>query len=96
MSTTINEEVTPPRPTDGMTDEEFLNYCEAHSDTPRCGFTPGNIHRLLFLAGMKEASRFYENLSPRVSISGGSSRRMADIVSTAEPCAKARRPVSIS
>lgn len=34
-----------------MTDEEFLDYCDAHSETPRAGFVPDNIVRLLELAG---------------------------------------------
>ena len=34
-----------------MTDAEFLDYCETHSETPRCGFTPASIARLLRLAG---------------------------------------------
>jgi hypothetical protein len=34
-----------------MTDKEFLDYCEAMTETPRCGFVPSNIARLLRLAG---------------------------------------------
>ena len=33
-----------------MPDEEFLNYCESHSETPRCGFVPDHIVRLASLA----------------------------------------------
>ena len=37
-----------------MTDEEFLSYCEGMAETPRCGFVPSNIARLLRLAGHDE------------------------------------------
>ena len=34
-----------------MNDNEFLDYCEAMTETPDCGFVPSNIARLLRLAG---------------------------------------------
>lgn len=37
-----------------MTNDEFLNYCEAHATTPRCGFVPEQLARLCRLAGRSE------------------------------------------
>lgn len=34
-----------------MTDAEFLDYCESHASTPRCGFVPEQLSRLSRLAG---------------------------------------------
>lgn len=36
---------------DEQTDEAFLNYCEAHAETPRAGFVPKQLVRLFKLAG---------------------------------------------
>jgi hypothetical protein len=42
-----------------MTDEDFWDYCEAHSETPRCGFVPEHLSRLCLLAGLpSEAKRW--------------------------------------
>lgn len=38
-----------------MTDSEFLDYCYAHADTPRCGFVPEHAARLARLAGQEDA-----------------------------------------
>lgn len=42
-----------------MTDPEFLNYCDAHAETPRCGFVPSQLSRLLQLAGDAEGADFW-------------------------------------
>ena len=34
------------------TDEEFLQYCDTHSETPRCLFNTDQIFRLCDLAGV--------------------------------------------
>ena len=39
-----------------MDDKEFLEYCLGMSYTPRCGFVPSQISRLLRLAGKTEAA----------------------------------------
>lgn len=39
-----------------MTDEEFLDYCGAHADTDRCGFTKDQIARLLRLAQNRDSA----------------------------------------
>jgi hypothetical protein len=49
-----------------MTDAEFLAYCEAHAETPRCGFTPAHIARLCRLAGRDEAAKRWEGHPPGV------------------------------
>lgn len=41
---------------DDMSDEEFLDYCYAHADTPRCGFVPAQAARLARLAGQDDAA----------------------------------------
>lgn len=38
-----------------MEDDEFLSYCDAHSETERAGFVPDNIVRLLELAGEEQS-----------------------------------------
>ena len=47
-----------------MTDAEFLDYCEAMTRTERCGFVPGNIVRLLRLAGEDERAKAWEGAAP--------------------------------
>lgn len=52
-----------------MTDDEFLRYCHSHADTPRCGFVPEQIARLLRLAAPDECARDierWEQTPPRV------------------------------
>ena len=49
-----------------MTDDEFLNYCEAHADTPRCGFVPQQLARLCRLAGTVNAPKFWEKQPQQV------------------------------
>lgn len=39
---------------DEWTDEEFLRYVEAHSETPRALFSMAHVNRLLKTAGKKE------------------------------------------
>jgi hypothetical protein len=39
---------------DDMEDAEFLSYCDAHASSPRCGFVPEHIARLLRLGGNEE------------------------------------------
>lgn len=41
-------------------DTEFLDYCFFHSETPRCGFVPSHVARLLRLA-----SPVYEEVARR-------------------------------
>lgn len=43
-----------------MTDEEFLIYCDSMADTPRCGFAPSNVARLVRLAGQEEWAKHWE------------------------------------
>lgn len=43
-----------------MSDDEFLNYCDAHADTPRCGFVPEQIARLARLAGEEEIAAVWD------------------------------------
>ena len=48
-----------------MTDREFLDYCEAHAETPRCGFTPAQVARLVRLAGRNvDVVAYWEAQSP--------------------------------
>ncbi len=37
----------------GMTDEELIAYCDAHSETPRALFVGGHVNRMYVLAGSK-------------------------------------------
>lgn len=37
-----------------MTDDEFLSYCHSMAETPRAGFVPEHIERVLRLAGEDE------------------------------------------
>lgn len=39
---------------DEMGDDEFLRYCDSMADTPRCGFAPCHVARLVRLAGYDE------------------------------------------
>lgn len=39
-----------PREKKWAADMEFLSYCEMHSQTPRCGFTPEQLARLYQMA----------------------------------------------
>jgi len=55
-----------PSPTDDLTDEEFITYCDAHSDMPRCGMTPAQTHRLLMIAGMHGSAEQYLYMPPTV------------------------------
>lgn len=57
--------------TDGeMSDEEFLNYCEAHADTPRCGFVPAQLSRLHGLAGFLQRAKIWGAMSNAVHDAG--------------------------
>lgn len=48
-------------PTDSiMGDQEFLVYCSSMADTPRCGFTPTLIARLLRLAGREDEAATWD------------------------------------
>lgn len=49
-----------------MTDEEFLDYCESMTETPRCGFVPSNIARLLRLAGRGEWAALWDKEGIRI------------------------------
>lgn len=49
-----------------MTDQEFLDYCEVHSETPRCGFTPAQLARLCRLIGNEKAAEGLEKTLPGV------------------------------
>ena len=49
-----------------MTDDEFLNYCETHAGTPRCGFIPGQLARLCRLAGAVGATEFWAQQNLRI------------------------------
>jgi hypothetical protein len=49
-----------------MTDKEFLDYCESMAETPRCGFVPSNIARLLRLAGDEETAKQWDPEHHRV------------------------------
>lgn len=42
-----------------MTDAEFLSYCFTHAETPRAGFVPKQIARLLTLA---DPDKYKENI----------------------------------
>ncbi len=37
-----------------MNDQEFLSYCQGMAMTPRCGFVPQQVARLIRLAGGDE------------------------------------------
>ena len=39
---------------DEMGDDEFLSYCLGMATTPRCGFVPAQIARLIRLSGGRE------------------------------------------
>lgn len=45
-----------------MNDLEFLDYCEYHAQTPRCGYTPEHLARLNRLAGREETATFLATL----------------------------------
>jgi len=49
-----------------MNDKEFLDYCEGMTETPRCGFTPQSIARLLRLAGREEWAERWDKEGTRV------------------------------
>ena len=49
-----------------MDDTEFLSYCDSHAETPRCGFVPAQIARLLRLANYVHAAEQWEMVSNRV------------------------------
>jgi len=49
-----------------MTDDEFLNYCAAHADTPRCGFVPQELARLSRLADSEGAAQVWDAHPNRV------------------------------
>ena len=49
-----------------MNDEEFLDYCNLHSRTPRCGFTPSQLGRLCMLAGLHTVAEQWLSEAPRV------------------------------
>ena len=49
-----------------MTDKEFLDYCEGMTDTPRCGFVPSSIARLLRLAGHEDLAKQWDTVPHRV------------------------------
>ena len=40
-----------------MNDSEFLQYCETHSHTERCGFVPSQIARLCKLIGDEDSAK---------------------------------------
>ncbi len=45
-----------------MNDVDFLDYCQEHSFTERCGFVPEHVARLVKLAGMSdETIRYWES-----------------------------------
>lgn len=44
-----------------MSDNEFLNYCDTHSHSERCGFVPEHIARLASLAGKDEIAEAWSN-----------------------------------
>lgn len=45
-----------------MSDEEFLNYCRTHCQSPRTAFVPAQIARLLRLAGREETAKEWDAL----------------------------------
>jgi hypothetical protein len=49
-----------------MTDKEFLDYCDAMTETPRCGFVPSNIARIFRLAGDQETAKTWDDQPNRV------------------------------
>ena len=50
-----------------MGDDEFLSYCNGMADTPRCGFVPEQIARLIRLSGGdEELARKWDNLPNEV------------------------------
>lgn len=52
---------------DEMSDRDFLDYCLAMADTPRCGFAPKNVGRLIRLAGgSEEWAAHWEAKAPNV------------------------------
>lgn len=49
-----------------MGDQEFLNYCDSHSETQRCGFVPEQIARLAQLAGKPGIAEIWDEKPFRV------------------------------
>lgn len=49
-----------------MDDNEFLDYCYTHAETPRCGFVPEQISRLLKLAGCYSLAETWDRISVQV------------------------------
>jgi len=45
-----------------MNDEEFLDYCEIHSETARCGFIPSELERLCRLSGFNKSANMYKEM----------------------------------
>lgn len=66
-----------------MTDDEFIAYCEAHSETERAGFVPENIVRILRLSGNADLAAVWEKASPDMIV-----RIRADVMHPV--CARAR------
>ncbi|TWB15574.1 hypothetical protein FBZ88_12927 [Nitrospirillum bahiense] len=49
-----------------MTISDFIAYCETHSETPRCGFVPAHIGRLMTLAGEPARAEAWFRMPPSV------------------------------
>ncbi len=55
----------------GMTDLEWITYCETHCESPRAGFVPANLERIYRLAGMDAEADAWTNAIPHQIISVG-------------------------
>lgn len=66
MSTFDNRPVSASQVGAEMNDDEFLDYCETHAASPRCGFTPCQIARLMRMSNMKESAATYDAMKPAV------------------------------
>lgn len=52
---------------DDLTDEQFINYCDAMTTTQRCVFAPSAVARLCRLAGCDETvARRWDNAKAQV------------------------------
>ena len=49
-----------------MDDTEFLDYCEAHCQTPRAAFVPAHLARLCRLAGHDELGDRYSSMPNQI------------------------------
>lgn len=66
-----------------MSDEEFLSYCDSHAETPRCGFVPAHIARLLKLSGVGDDSDIEAWLSKPIQIINCDQDQIKALVSAA-------------